>query len=186
MGSPKLLLPWGRHTVIAQVLAAWNASQVERTVVVVGPRGAELASICRAAGALVVEAREQPADMKASVRLGLRAIEAQLAPGAEDAWLLAPADMPLLSAALVDRVIDAWKHARPPERGAVFVATRAGRRGHPVLFPWPYAAQVFRLADGQGINCVVEAAKTVGVPCDAFGIGEDLDTPDDYRRLRPP
>ena len=42
MGAPKLLLPLGDSTVIEHVLAAWTASPVTRTVVVVRADDAEL------------------------------------------------------------------------------------------------------------------------------------------------
>lgn len=185
MGSAKLLLPWGGHTVIDQVLAAWRGSQVEQTVVVVGPESRELAAKCRECGVLVVEAEEQPVDMKASVRLGLAAIEARYAPAAGDAWLLAPADLPLLSATLVDQVIAAWQRGGPDRQNRIYVPEYRGRKGHPVLFPWSYAAKVFELPDEVGINSLTKAEPgPVCVATGERGAVADLDTPDDYERLR--
>ena len=45
MGQPKLLLPWGRTTVIEHVLGVWRASRVTHTVIVVHPDDKFLAEL---------------------------------------------------------------------------------------------------------------------------------------------
>ncbi|MCA9206964.1 MAG: NTP transferase domain-containing protein, partial [Planctomycetales bacterium] len=89
MGRPKLLLPWGDSTVIQTVLAAWQASRVDRVLVVVRPDDAELAEVCRRAGATVVVPGESPPEMKRSIQLALHEIHHRHAPTDADAWLLA-------------------------------------------------------------------------------------------------
>ncbi|MCA9202986.1 MAG: NTP transferase domain-containing protein, partial [Planctomycetales bacterium] len=105
MGRPKLLLPWGDSTVIQTVLAAWQASRVDRVLVVVRPDDAELAEVCGRAGATVVVPGESPPEMKRSIQLALHEIHDRHAPTDADAWLLAPADMPRLSTTIINRLI---------------------------------------------------------------------------------
>lgn len=182
MGQPKLLLPWGASTVIETVLAAWGASVVDRVIVVVHPHDQELANICRRAGADMVVPTVAPAEMKTSIRLGLEHIAATCQATAADAWLLAPADMPLLTAAAIDAV----SAAHDPQSPQILVPTHRGRRGHPVLFPWPLAQDVFTLADDEGVNAIVHRHGYRSVElADAAAIGSDIDTPADYERLRP-
>ena len=60
-----------------------------------------------------------------------------------------------------------------------------GRRGHPVLFPWSLAQEVTALPEDKGINALLQAHPAI-VREQVFhfrGILDDLDTPDDYRRL---
>lgn len=185
MGAPKLLLPISGGTMIEATLAAWRASRVDKVVVVVRTDDQELAIVCRAQGADVVLPPVAPPEMKDSVQYGLRHIEANFAPTDEDAWLLAPADMPYLSS----RVIQALISAFTPNRQTVLVPTLGGKRGHPVLFPWTLAAEVFSLPAAEGLNVLRLRHESQEVPCDsiepaggsAFG---DIDTPEDYQRLR--
>lgn len=180
MGQPKLLLPWGHSTVIEHVLAAWRASLVDRTVMVVHSEDLELASLGRAAGVDVVVASPPPPDMKDSVLWALRHIAQAYQPHERDAWLLAPADLPMLSAQLIDRVLAAWR----PEEQKIVVPRHGGRRGHPVLFPWSLARAVADLADDEGVNRLLERFPLRELDGDEASAQNDLDTPDDYRRLR--
>lgn len=180
MGQPKLLLPWGKSTVIEHVLAAWKTSRVSAVIVTAHPNDDELIARCRAAGAEVAIVDPPPADMKASVAAGLSYLAAAYEPRSNDVWLLAPADMPRLNARLIDHVLAAHRPSAP----RVLVPVSDGRRGHPVLFPWPLAAEVCRLPAGQGINALVAAAGPEEIECNEAAAFADLDTPDDYARLR--
>jgi CTP:molybdopterin cytidylyltransferase MocA len=107
MGQAKLLLPWGDTTVIGAVLNAWRVSRVSHVIVVVHPDDAELAARCRAGGAMVVLPEVPPPEMRVSVQVGLRYVREQFHPAEDDAWLLAPADMPLIKPSTIDQLIDA-------------------------------------------------------------------------------
>lgn len=180
MGRPKLLLPWGTSTVIEHVLAAWKASRVSAVIVTVHPDDDVLIARCRAAGADVVIVDPPPADMKDSVAAGLAYLEATYHPGPTDVWLLAPADLPRLNTRLIEQILSAHK----PHDPQVLVPTAGGRRGHPVLFPWPLAAEVSKLTAAQGIDALVAAAHARQIDCDELAAFADLDTPDDYERLK--
>ncbi len=186
MGRPKLLLPWGKSTIIEQVLEAWRRSTVTRVVMVVHPDDAQLAAVAQKQDALVVQPEEAPPEMKDSVRVGLRAIDKQFSPSDDDVWLLAPADMPTLSADVIDQLLAAYGQcvaAGNVERATIWAPTFEGRRGHPVLFPWPLAAEVASLSAEEGINALVRRHTVRTVEAASGAIHDDLDTPEDYRRL---
>ena len=178
MGTPKLLLPWGASTVIEHVLAAWQTSETTHTVIVVHPDDEALAEVCRTSGAEVVVPSGPPPDMKVSVRLALEYVTERYAPHESDAWLLAPADMPTLSADVINRVLAAYR----ADRSKIVVPEHAGRHGHPALFPWSLAAEVARLAEDEGVNRLLARHPVREVECPAEALAVDLDTPDDYRR----
>lgn len=178
MGRPKLLLPWHGQTVIESVLKAWQQSQVTRVIVVVPPHDRSLADVCRSTGVDVVVASRPPADMKASVGLALEHIAKTYDPVAQDVWLVAPADMPELS----PTVIDALLAVHEADNAQIVVPTNAGRRGHPVLFPWPLGSAVFRLADDEGIDAMMRDHPIREIECGPPANVADLDTPEDYRR----
>jgi CTP:molybdopterin cytidylyltransferase MocA len=204
MGTPKLLLPWGHAggTVVEAVLAAWRASRVERVVVVTHPDDRRTADICRAAGADVFVAPTAPPDMKASIRFGLEYVAKTVGPAEQDAWLVAPADLPLLQTATIDRVIAAYEqriaaHGRGDSTIGRSVSAaagssemravrprHAGKFGHPALWPWRAIGLVAGLPDDRGLDGLLEQTGFDVVECDADAVGSDIDTPDEYRRLR--
>lgn len=177
MGRPKLLLPWQASTVIETVLSAWCASRATRVVVVVRPDDPDLARVCGKFDIDLVVADEPPPEMKDSVRLGLDHISACRLPAKEDYWLLAPADVPRLSTASIDRVIACLTDNAPD---APVVPTHQGRRGHPVAFPWRLATVVRDIPAGMGINWLLKGRPIVECAAQADAVAADLDTWDDY------
>ncbi len=182
MGRPKLALPLGDRSVIEHVVAALRSGGVEHVVVVVGPHVPQLIPLAEAAGAHVVPLAEETTDMRGTVEHGLRWLEERFRPRGDDAWFLAPGDHPTLDAAVIATLLRA--RANHPER-SLFLPTFAGRRGHPALIAWKHVAGMRALPAGVGLNVYLrpradetwEVAATPDVLC-------DLDTPDDYERLR--
>jgi len=181
MGRPKLTLPVGGVPLIARVVAAFRAGGAGRVVVIAPPIGtpgaSELVEAARDAGAELLIAPAPPPDMRASVELGLGRLDEGPGPSAV---LLAPGDSPGLDARSVSRVIR--RAAGSP--GRIIIPRHDGRRGHPLLLPWPMAREIWQLPPGVGVNALlarhadaVEFAET-----DDPGILADLDTPEDYRR----
>ncbi len=185
MGQPKLLLPWRGGTVIEHVLCVWRDSGVEQVVMVVHPLDDRLAELGAAGGAHVVRPETPPPDMKASVRLGLQWV-ATAGPLPCDAWLLAPADMPGLTATAIASLVAAYgaSVSNGESSAPIWVPSYRGRRGHPVLFGWSMAAEVAHLAEGEGLNALLARHVVREVEMADPSICEDLDTPADYDRLR--
>lgn len=180
MGTPKLLLPWRGKAIIEQVIDTWQAGGATEVLTVVRADDNELAALARQRGATVVVADPPPIDMKASVRTGLAFVAKHFQPTFGDVWLTAPADLPLLSADVIRRLLRERQAATP----AVLVACHQGRHGHPVLFPWSYAARLEDLAADEGLNRLVELAQPALIECGESAICADLDTPADYERLQ--
>lgn len=180
MGRPKLLLPIDGIPLIARVIRALRAGGADR-VVVVGPPAERawsgpLADAAEAEGAQLILPREQPADMRASVELGLAGIVIDDDP---EVVLLTPGDAPGLGAGLVTRVIDASRQ----HPGQIVVPVYGGRRGHPLALPWTLAASIPQLPAGVGINALVADHAAEFVPVEAGPEAlVDLDTPEDLRR----
>ena len=187
MGRPKLLLPIAGRPLILHTLAAWQASRVMRIVVVVRPDDELLAEVVRATGVDLAIPPIAPPDMKASINYGLKHIEQTYFPAEADAWLVAPADMPGLSPLIINRLID--EAAVKPDR--VIIPTLGGRRGHPVLLPWPLTARASQLAEGQGLATLIDGANPLLLPCDALDAAPtrafaDIDTPEELNRFSEP
>ncbi|MBL9089906.1 MAG: nucleotidyltransferase family protein [Planctomycetaceae bacterium] len=186
MGSPKLLLPWPAAggdrtaTVVEHVVATWKASRVEAVVVTVHPDDARLAELCRAAGAEVVVPSTPPPDMKASIRAGLEFLAERYRPDRHDIWLTAPADLPLLTTTSIDLLIEAAE-----THPGVCLRPRYGDRyGHPVVWPWSFAADVAGLAADEGLNALLQRISWQVCDAGPACVSGDLDTPADYAALR--
>ncbi len=192
MGEPKLLLPVEGEPLIVRTLAAWERSRVDRIVVVVRPGDEQLAAAAKQFKVQsskpkveIVTPDVAPPDMKASVQVALRHIGREYAPSGGDAFLVAPADMPRLSTAIVDRLIERHATYTP---ATIVVPTIGDRRGHPVLLPWLLADEVFGLKENEGLNVIVERHQPALVPCeDLVAAGEypfaDVDTRQEYEGL---
>ncbi len=115
-----------------------------------------------------------------SIRLGLDALRPLAAP--PDGVLVCPADHPGISAADFGACLAAYGAAP----GRIIVATRAGRRGHPLIFPIELAEDVRSTACDAGLRALqqLHGARVVEVACASPGVTDDVDTPEDYRRNR--
>jgi molybdenum cofactor cytidylyltransferase len=182
MGVPKLLLPLGPRRVIEHVLQALADSQVDETIVVVPPGAQELCHAVESWGATVELLESQTIDMRASLAMGLDRAQRDWAPRNPSAFLVVLADQPAITSRIIDIVIHGFQHSQ----AAVVLPTYHGRRGHPVLFAWQLADQVRNIPAGFGLNRLVAQfeGRLLECPTDDPRLLEDLDTPEDYDRLR--
>jgi molybdenum cofactor cytidylyltransferase len=182
MGRPKLALSLGDRTVIEHVVAALREGGVECVLVVVGPHVPELIPLASAAGANVLAVPNPTPDMRTTVECGLAWIKDHQQPDAADCWLLAPADHPAFSSAIVRQLLNATSNSSR----SIIVPVCEGQRGHPALLRWHHAAGIRSLAAGEGINAYLRlhANETLELPVADSGILSNLDTVDDYARLR--
>lgn len=178
--SHKLLLPWKEAgtTIIDAVLAAWTRSQVAQVVVVARQGDVALQTACQKWPVDVVLPQIDPPDMRTSIQQGIEHLAAKYRPHSSDRWLIAPADVPTLSAELIDRLVAA--SASSPG----IVAPRFGdRSGHPVSFPWSLSPTLQEIPADRGLDWLLESLPVdwLSLPLDLRL--EDIDTPLDYQRL---
>lgn len=183
MGRPKLVLPWGDSTVLGRVVEVLHESGIREVVVVVAPRDEKLQALGRKVGARVLELDAVTDDMRASVEHALGWIERTLAPAPDDYWFLVPADHPALEASIVQSLLAA--HREKPGY-LVYVPAFAGRRGHPTLISFKLIESIKALPSTSGINTLLRtlAKETLEVPAASPTVLWDLDTEEDYQRLR--
>lgn len=181
MGVPKLLLPLGGQTVLERCIAAFRQADVERILVVAPPEPSAIADTARQAGVSVLHLTEPTSDMQATVQAGLRWMAAHWQPRPDDAWLLAPADHPVLDPDVVRLLCREFGSTH----ASILVPTFENRRGHPVLLAWSHAAAVLGLPSGTGIHRYIreQASEVREISVASPAILTDLDTPEDYQRL---
>ncbi len=153
-------------------------------VVVTGPKElpwvVQIIREAERAGGLVVTLTCETTDMRATVEHGLKFLETTSQP-APTAFLVAPADCPRLSAQVINDLIAA--SSKSPNN--LLVPTYQGKRGHPVLVPWRVVPQIKQLPFDQGLNAIVNSdPELLEITVDDEGVLDDLDTPEDYERLK--
>ena len=186
MGCSKLLLPGNTGRIIDDVLLAWEQGGVTNTIVVVRQDDLDLQQAVAEHPAATMLLADNPAEMKRTVQIALEYINDAVQPQDGDAWLLAPADLPQLSAAIIRKLRQEFIGSGSPRE--ILVPTIEGRRGHPVLFPWASQREVFELPAEVGINHLLQTQPSRLIACEELVAGRDsfadLDTPEDYERYR--
>jgi molybdenum cofactor cytidylyltransferase len=178
MGRAKLLLDWGGRPVIRRAVEQAKAGGVEELVVVVGREAQAIREALSGLQARVVENPEPEAGQASSIACGVSA----LGPGV-GAILIALGDQPALPAEVIPRLLQTFE-----ETGKAIVAPLyRGVQGNPVLFAAAVFPELQGLTGDRGARSVVEKdpARVALVSFD-LPMPADLDTFEDYERLRPP
>ncbi len=193
MGRPKLLLPWGKTTVLGQVISTFAAGLGSFSAEEVPPFGWEIIVVTggsRQQVEQVVEGWTQkgpirviynPAhtrsEMLGSLQTGLSA----LGP-AVSAAMIGLGDQPQVRPETIRSLCRAYARSKAP----LIVPTIHQHRGHPWLVERSLWAELLALpSDATPRQFLHEhAEETVYIQADE-SILQDLDTPEDYQRLQP-
>jgi len=181
MGRDKALLAVpGGGWFLERLTRTFLAAGCTEVTAVVGPDAAERVAAAAAQVGLPVTLVVNPDPSRgqlSSLQVAIRA----LLPGRADGILVSPVDQPLVTVATTRAVLDAWRRSGAP---AVRPA-RGGRHGHPVIFDARLLPELLAADVSAGARPVIRAhaADIVDVELDDPGAFEDIDTPDDYRRV---
>jgi molybdenum cofactor cytidylyltransferase len=93
------------------------------------------------------------------------------------AWLILPADLPLIQPETLRRIAQA-------PAASVVVPTYQGRRGHPVRFDAACGPRLMALQGPQGAASIVQAMASTLLPVDDEGCVTDVDTVQDLQHAK--
>ena len=180
MGQLKALLPWPGGTLLAHQLAALSDAGVDRIVVVLGHRFAELQAelapvLASRPGVAWVVNPDYLQGKTTSIKAGLRALEAT----APESLLLLNVDQPR-SAGTLDYLLRQHRAAD----ALITVPTYGGKGGHPVILDGALRDDLSRITEEtQGVRAVVQRhqAFTQRVEVDTPEVLWDLNTPEQYQ-----
>ncbi len=185
-GANKLLAEVGGRPMVRHVLDQVLASQAAAVVVVTGHQREDIEGALRGAEDgerwRPVHNPDFAAGLSTSLHRGLAALADDV-----DGALVCLADMPQVTAAVIDRLIAAFD---PPEGRAICLPTWGGERGNPVLLARRYFAEVQAISGDLGARALIgehaDAVAEVAMDDLARGSGvlEDVDTPDALSALR--
>ncbi len=174
MGREKILLPFGRSTLLETILETLAAAGVTDVVTVVRPDLPEAAERARRAGGRVLFNPHPEEEMLVSIRLGLEAIS----PGARAVFIW-PADHPAVSGRTIGLL------ARRADPARALVPSHDRRRGHPALIGRDLLAAIREIPPREGLRHLwrMRPEILIEVPVEDPGILQNVDTPEDYRQL---
>lgn len=176
MGVQKLLLPFGRHTVIGRIVdEVAGSSDVDRVVVVTGADAEAVTDALDGRDVQFVHNPEPHAEMLSSVRCGLAEL-----PGDCEAVLIVLGDQPSVQSHWVAQLVEAFRTRR---RGIV-VPVYEGHRGHPMLIAARYRPEILTAHDDAGLRGLLDTHDddVLRLPIQTSAVLEDMDYPADYLR----
>jgi molybdenum cofactor cytidylyltransferase len=191
MGQAKAALPIGQtgETVVSRVVQTLLAGGVTRVIVVAGahidavraamPAFAEATAGKPPVGRVrLIEHPGWAQGQLSSLLAGLNAVDEPLL----EAVVVTPVDVPLVTPATVSAVIAAWRRSRPP----IVRPVDGTRHGHPVIFDRSIFGALRAASPEVGAKAVfaIHRDRIVNVEVKDAGAFEDIDTPEDYQRVK--
>ena len=176
MGDFKPLMMLGGMTVLERVIRLFQAVGVGRIHVVIGHRAAELRPcIDRWGGRSVVNA-DYAQGMFSSVAAGMSSLDERAG-----SFFVLPVDIPLVRPATLRRLMEEFSGGA----AGICHPTFQGRRGHPPLIDMRFASVIAHWTEEGGLRALLERydSEAVDVPVADEFILQDMDGPDDHRRL---
>jgi molybdenum cofactor cytidylyltransferase len=173
----KLLADIGGKPMVRHVVETALASKARPVLVVTGHMAAEIGGALAGLEVTLVPNPGYATGLASSLKAGLRAVPAEC-----DGALILLGDMPSITAAHVDRLVDAF--AAAPD--AIVVPVHEGRQGNPLLWPRRYLPQLLQLDGDTGAKRLIAAHQhdVREVDLQTSGIFADIDTPDELARTR--
>ena len=177
MGKPKMLLPWGKGTVIEASVNALRQGGIEDVVVVCGALFSEIEAVLGATARCVYNPQYQNDEMLLSLQVGLKSLQ-----GHSAAVLVCLGDHPQLNPQVVTALAEKW----PDTRSTILIPSHSMRRGHPWLFDTSLVDPILALRSPATLRDIfsLPGAKVAYLPADA-SVLMDLDTPQEYERDKP-
>jgi molybdenum cofactor cytidylyltransferase len=176
LGEPKQLVHWRGQPLVWHAVRAALDGGLSPVVVVVGQAAERVRQALAGEPVAFIENLDWQAGQSRSVLAGMEALaDLRLV----EAVVMLLADMPFVDAQLVRAVGDRYR-----KTGAALVAPYAdGRRSNPVLFDRVTFDDLQRLEGDQGGRVLFERYPHQAIEWDD-SITFDLDTPEDFKRLR--
>jgi broad specificity phosphatase PhoE/CTP:molybdopterin cytidylyltransferase MocA len=181
MGAFKPLLDVGGKPAAARLIDALKEGGAAEVVLVTGHARERLAELIRATGAVEAFNERFAAGMFSSVRVGLaKALE--ITGGRASAFLLQPADCPLVPASVIRSLLDAHR----AEAGRFVAPCFRGKKGHPLLIPAAFLPEILAHEGEGGLKAVTDRCEDALLRLETGeeGVVLDMDSPAGYEEVR--
>lgn len=174
MGFPKMLLDFNGKPMLECVIDNVSQSEVDDIVVVLGAYRDELEKIVLATSASSCYNEDYKEGMLSSVKCGFRNL-----PSGTEAVLVFQGDQPLISAKLIDLVMEGYRNSGK----GIIIPVHKNRRGHPLMVGKKYFSEIEKLSPDEGLRALSRkfSDDIYEVVTDEAGILRDFDTFEQYK-----
>jgi len=178
--TSKVLAQLDGKPLLRHAIDAALASRARPVIVVTGHAQADVEAALTGLDIIIAHNSDYASGLASSLKRGLVAV-----PRDCDGLVVLLADMPRVSAAIIDRLIAALM-AQP--QALAVVPTFNGQRANPVVIARAAFPLLARIDGDQGARKVLQTAgdKVIELPIDDDAITADIDTPDALRALKGP
>ncbi len=171
-GGPKLVMPFGRATIIGCVVSALEEANIAPIVVVTSANSQEVTEALADHAVIIAPNPDPSRGMLSSLQVGLAVLPSTAS------FFIALGDQPRIKAEDIKRLLNEQESAGK----GIALPTYAGKRGHPVLFHARYREEILSLPATATLREVVHAhaddIAEVAFSSDAFI--RDIDTREQY------
>ena len=173
----KLTIPVDGTPMVARVVDALQQSHAQRVIVITGHEPERIKEALSGRGVELVHNPDYAEGIGSSVRVGVAALGDDV-----DGALVALADMPWVSAEVINRLIDAFTSA---SELSIFIPRFGGQRGNPVLWGAQHFPELLALAGDVGGKALFQrhASAICYVDVESANVNLDVDTPDALQEL---
>lgn len=175
MSRPKPLLTWRGEPFVRQVARTALAADLSPVIVVAGDQLAEIQAAVNDLNVRVVHNADWATGQSTSIKAGLTAL-----PDTIGSAIFLLVDQPHIPIELVRSLVARHAQSLPP----VVAPLIEDRRGNPVLFDRVTFADLLALSGDVGGRAVFARHRVTYVPWHDAALLLDVDTPEDYQRLR--
>jgi molybdenum cofactor cytidylyltransferase len=178
MGEPKMLMPWGRSTVLQTVISTFQAADVRDILLVTGGARERVERLVGKTVQTIYNEDYKKSGMLGSIQLGLRAKMREAS-----AALICLGDQPQVEEGSVRSVCDTFLKTR----SNLVVPSYQKQRGHPWLVARALWDEILLMREPDTMRNFLNRHKSEiqyvesGTPT----VLQDVDTPEDYLKYKP-
>jgi molybdenum cofactor cytidylyltransferase len=176
MGKTKQLLPFGKKTLLGQVVQNAKESSLHELIIVLGYNADKIEKAIDLSGTKVVRNTAYSKGQSTSLIKGLENVSSIC-----DAAIFLLGDQPLVTAAIINKLIAVFETSDAP----IVIPYCNGKRGNPVIITGSLFHRLKSLTGDTGPRVLFDEFKDsvlkVSVPDKAILV--DVDTQDDYEKL---
>jgi CTP:molybdopterin cytidylyltransferase MocA len=172
----KALLPLQGSTFLEVIVHAMVEAGADECLVVTGYEHERLRASVRIPEARFLVNEDWKSGQLSSLQTAVRALSPE-----SEGMLFTPADHPLVEVSSYRLLIECWRE----HRDRMVIPRYEGRKGHPAIFPSRLYGPLLHdeLQGGARDLIYREKERVLFVSVKDPGVIDDIDTPDDYRRL---
>ncbi len=178
MGQPKMLLPWGKSTVLQTVITTFQAAGIQDILVVTGGAHDQVSALVGQSVQIIYNENYARGEMLSSIQKGLLIKKSE-----SRAVLIALGDQPQVQIISIQKILQEYQQTNAP----LIVPSYQMRRGHPWLVARELWDEILGMPAGETSREFINrhARDIHYVQLDTPTILQDLDTPEDYLGSQP-